>query len=94
MTIHLTLIGKNIEPLMRLIHSYEYTVCNSIILYKEKGIIKSQECFDREYLRAFKEDRNTITLTNKEVERFTTLWNISQDIEITFQSILHKLSKE
>lgn len=94
MTIHLSLIGSNIKPLMKLMHKYSYDACNSIIIYREEGKLKTQECIDREYLRVFKEKRNTATLTDKEVERFTTLWNISQDIEITFQSILNKLSKE
>ena len=94
MTKHLTLIGKNILPLMEMIHGSEYISCNSIIIFKDANKIKSTDCSEREYLKAFRNEVNTLKLTDKEVSRFMNLWLVSEDVETTFQSILHKLSKD
>lgn len=94
MTIHLALIGENILPLMELIHGTEYIICNSIIIFKDNNKIESVNCNENSYLNAFKDEINTLELTDKEVSKFISLWLISEDVETTFQSILHKLSKE
>ena len=94
MTKHLTLIGNNILPLMEMIHGSEYVACNSIIIFKDDNKIKSTDCSEREYLEVFKDKINALKLTDKEVSRFINLWLISEDVETTFQSILHKLSKD
>lgn len=95
MTVHMTLIGENIKPLMEAMKCIEYKACNSIIIYRNDFYkLDYHSCAIKEYHMAFREEANTVELTDEEVNRFTSLWFISEDVETTFQSILHKLSKE
>lgn len=95
MTVHMTLIGDNIKPLMEAMNCREYKVFNCLIIYKNNYYkLSFMDTNLMMYTDAFKDEVNIIELTDEEVNRFISLWFISEDVETTFQSILDKLSKD